>query len=147
MLKFCNNNGQSTIEAAVMIPLLFLLMLLLIQPGIILYDLCVMNYAASETCRVLSTSNDEGISKICEPYAKRRLSAIPQQDNFHLHSGGCSYEIEFNGNQNSQTVNVVIKNQLKPLPIIGFISSIFGMLNENQCFLIQAESSQDLKPD
>ena len=63
-----------------------------------------------------------------------------------MHSGGCSYEISYEGSQESNEVCVIIKNQLKPLPIIGFISSVFGMLNENQCFLIQAESSQELKP-
>ena len=40
--------GQATVEAAVLIPVLFTVLLLLIQPGIILYDRMVMNYAAAE---------------------------------------------------------------------------------------------------
>lgn len=130
-----------------MIPVMFLLVLLLIQPGIYLYDLCIMNAAASETCRVLLTSNDEDKNKVCEPFARRRLSAIPQQDNFHLHSSGCSYKIDFEGNESSNELSVTIINQIKPLPIIGFFSGVFGLLNENGCFEICVKSSQELKPD
>lgn len=129
-----------------MIPVIFLLILLLIQPGIILYDLTIMNSAASETCRLLATSNDENKNKICEPFIRRRLSAIPQQDNFHVHSSGCSYKFEFEGNQNTETVSVNISNEVQPLPLIGFLSETIGLLNENKCFEVQAKSSQKVKP-
>ena len=143
---FLNNDAQATVEAAIMIPVIFLLILLLIEPGIILYDLTIMNSAASETCRVLATSSDEDKSKICEPFARRRLQAIPQQDNFHKHIGGCSYEISFEGNQSSDYVSVSIVNQVRPLPLIGFLSSITGLLNDNNCFEISAVSRQRVKP-
>lgn len=141
-----DNKGQATVEAAIMIPAIFLLLLLLIQPGIYLYDLCVMNEAASETCRVLTTASDSEKSKICEPFARRRLSAIPQQDNFHVHSSGCSYEIEYVGSQGDNEVQVTIKNELKPLPLIGFLSDMFGLLNENNCFEVKAQSTQVSRP-
>ena len=38
--------GQSTVEAAVALPVVFLLVLLLVQPGIVLYDRMVMAGAA-----------------------------------------------------------------------------------------------------
>lgn len=105
-----------------------------------------MNSASAETCRVLSTSNDEQKTKVCEAFARRRLQAIPQQDNFHLHSQGCSYKIQLNGNCNSTDVEVVILNEVKPLPLIAFLSETFGLLNENKCFLISASSNQKLRP-
>ena len=37
-----DDSGQATIEAAFIIPVLFILMLLLLQPGIVLYDRLVM---------------------------------------------------------------------------------------------------------
>lgn len=143
---FFKDDGQATVEAAIMIPTIFLLILLLIQPGIILYDLTIMNEAASETCRVLATSNDENKSKICEPFARRRLAAIPQQENFHNHNDGCSYEIIFEGEQSCEYVSVEIKNELTPLPFIGFLSDIFGLLNENKNFEIKAYAQQKIKP-
>lgn len=105
-----------------------------------------MNEAATETCRVLATTSESEKTKICEPFARRRLAAIPQQDNFHMHSSGCSYEIEYSGNQNDNEVQVIIKNQLKPLPLIGFLSGMLGLLNENDCFEIKAEASQASRP-
>lgn len=130
-----------------MIPVIFLLLLLLIQPGIILYDMTIMKSAASEGCRILATSSNENLNKICEPFIRRRLEAIPQQDNFHLHSSGCSYLISFSGDQTTEKVSVKLTNELKPLPLIGFLSDIFGLLNEKSCFEITVESSQITRAD
>ena len=47
--------GQTTVEAAFGLPIVFLLVLLLAQPGIVLYDRMVMASAASEACRLLAT--------------------------------------------------------------------------------------------
>lgn len=67
--------GQSTAEAAVALPVVFLLVLLLVQPGIVLYDRMVMAGAAAEGCRLLATS--DGDAATCEEYVRRRLGAIP----------------------------------------------------------------------
>ena len=44
--------GQSTVEAAVALPVVFLLVLLLVQPGIVLYDRMVMAGAAGRGSRL-----------------------------------------------------------------------------------------------
>ncbi|MDO5329393.1 MAG: TadE/TadG family type IV pilus assembly protein [Coriobacteriia bacterium] len=139
-------DGQATVEAAIMIPIIFLLMLLLIQPGILLYDWIVMNEACAETCRAVSTISENEKQSMCESYARRRLAAIPQQDNFHVHSIGCSYDIQMSGNNTSPSVTVEIKNEVKPLPLIGFLSQTLGILNENQNFEIKASSTQQCRP-
>ena len=61
--------GQSTVEAAVALPVVFLLVLLLVQPGIVLYDRMVMAGAAAEGCRLLATS--DGDAATCEEYVRR----------------------------------------------------------------------------
>lgn len=139
-------NAQATIEAAIMIPIIFLLLLLLIQPSIILYDLIIMKSAASDCCRILSTCSSAEKNQICDAYTRRRLSAIPQQDLFHVHSNQCSYELTFDGDQSSNSYTVEIKNQLKPIPFIGFFSDIFGILNDDKCFEITSSSTYSLKP-
>ena len=53
-----DERGQGSVEAAVVIPVLFLLLLMLLQPGIVLYDRIVMGSAAAEACRLLATSTD-----------------------------------------------------------------------------------------
>lgn len=141
-----DEEGQSTVEAAIMIPVIFLLLLLLIQPSLILYDLIIMKSAASDTCRVLATCNENEKYKVCDAYLRRRLSAIPQQNNFHKHDDKCSYDFELKGCQSSQTCSVTIKNKLEALPLIAFLSDIFGILNSEKCFEISATSELSTKP-
>ncbi|MBQ9069707.1 MAG: pilus assembly protein, partial [Eggerthellaceae bacterium] len=49
------DRGQATVEAAFAIPVLFVLLLMLVQPGIVLYDRIIMRHAAAEGCRLLAT--------------------------------------------------------------------------------------------
>ena len=56
MRRTCES-GQATVEAAFLLPVLFVGLLLLMQPGILLYDRLVMQAAASEGCRLLATKN------------------------------------------------------------------------------------------
>lgn len=121
--------GQSTIEAAYTIPLIFVLLLLLIQPGILLYNQMVMQAAAAEGCRLLATKTDgAGQSyEACEKYLLRRLGSIPPQNNFHLHEGECSWDIELKGDEHSDTVEVVISHAVKPLPLLDMGASLLGL--------------------
>lgn len=121
------DSGQATVEAAFLIPVLFIVMMVLLQPGIILYDRMVMNHAAAEACRMLATSTGSADSSKdrCEELIRRRLGAIPQQDLFHIHEGGCSYRIALNGDESSQAVQVEITNRIRPLPL-NILGSIAG---------------------
>ena len=59
-------------EAAVLIPVLFTALLLLLQPGILLYDRMVMQGAAAEGCRLLATKT----AALGDMAAARRSCAI-----------------------------------------------------------------------
>ena len=85
-------SGQATVEAAFLIPVLLVALLLLMQPGILLYDRLVMNAAASEACRLLATKTDAAgdMAESCEAFVRRRLGAVPPVSCFHVHEGGCS---------------------------------------------------------
>ncbi len=122
-------SGQATVEAAFLIPVLFIVLLMLIQPGIILYDRMVMNYAAAEGCRLLATRTDSGGmgEDRYQEIVKRHLGAIPPQDLFHMHDGGCSYEIELSGNENSAVVAVKITNRVKLLPLFDAGATLAGI--------------------
>ena len=121
--------GQATLEAAYLIPIIFLLLLLLVQPGILLYDLMVMQAAAGEGCRLLVTRTDVlGTSEeACEAYVKRRLGAIPPHDQFHMHSGGCTWDIEVSGDESSEHVEVIIRNKVKLLPLFDAGGTLLGL--------------------
>ncbi len=123
-----DERGQGSVEAAVVLPVLFLAMLMLLQPGIVLYDRLVMGGAAAEGCRLLATaSGDMGGS--CEAFIRHRLAAVPQHDCFHVHGGGCSWEIELSGDEMVQTVTVRIGNELRPLPLLDAGARLLGLTN------------------
>lgn len=122
--------GQALVEGAFLIPVLLLLLMLLIQPGILLYNYLVMKGAAAEGCRLIATSSaglaGEGS---LEASIKRHLGAVPQQENFHVHASGCTWHIELEGNEQSDQVNVTIKNEVEPLPLFDFGAQALGITN------------------
>ena len=125
-----NDHGQAVVEAAFLIPALLLSLLLLIQPGILLYTRMVMEGAAAEGCRVLATASDiEQNTETVEGFIKRRLASIPQQQNFHVHDPACSWVITLNGGETASQVSVEITNQIKPLPLFDFGLEALGVLN------------------
>ena len=114
-----------------LIPVLFTLVLMLVEPGIVLYDRIVMRDAAAQGCRILMTleGGDDGTA---EDFIRRRLGSVPQTDAFHVHRGlDCSWDIVCTGGASAQEVTVSITNRVKPLPLIGFGSALFGALDES----------------
>lgn len=124
--------GQATVEAALLIPALLISLLLLIQPGILLYARMVMEGAAAEGCRVLATASSlEENTATVEDFVKRRLASVPQQENFHVHDPACSWQIDLSGNEASEEVTVSISTEVKPLPLFDFGLDALGVLNSN----------------
>lgn len=136
--------GQATVEAAFLLPALMLLLLLLLQPGILLYDRMVMQGAAADACRLLATS--AGDRAYCEDYVRRRLGAVPQQENFHVHESGCTWNIAFSGDETSAQVGVEISTEVKPLPLIDVGGALLGLLNESGNFEVRVSASAPTQP-
>ena len=143
--KLKKRRAQGTVEAAIVIPILFTLVLLLLQPAIVFYDQIVMKSAASEGCRLVSEMGS-GSSSNVEDYVRRRLSAIPQVDTFHVHSGGCSYSISIEG-ANEAMSTVTIKNKVKLLPLIDVAYRAFGRSGADGTLELVATSTQISQPE
>lgn len=148
MRGLCDESGQGTVEAAVVIPVLFLLLLLLLQPGILLYDRVVMGDAAAEGCRLLATSTDAAGSMhdSCEAFIRHRLASVPEHDCFHVHKGGCSWSIEMAGDESSGDVTVRIKNEVKLLPLFDAGSRLLGLTNGNGNLEIEKSVTMPTQP-
>ncbi len=140
--------GQATVEAAFLIPILFVLLLLLIQPGIVLYDRMVMQAAAAEGCRLLATQPAQGglSEERIEALITRRLGSIPPQDLFHCHEGGCSWRIEVRGGETSETTEVVIGNRIEPLPVMDVGASLAGILDADGRYSFEVSCSAPTQP-
>jgi len=143
-----DNLGQGTVEAAVVIPVLFLLLLLLLQPGIVLYDRIVMGNAAAEGCRLLATGTDSfgPMSRSCEAFVRHRLAAVPPHDCFHVHEGGCSWDIQLSGSETSETVTVQIGNRFRPLPLFDAGAKLAGMTDSDGTIRIEESVTLPTQP-
>lgn len=141
-----DERGQGTVEAAVVIPVLFLLLLLLLQPGIVLYDRLIMGSAAAEGCRLLATATGD-MSGSCEAFIRHRLAAVPQHDCFHVHHGSCSWVIDLEGGESSSTATVRIRNELHPLPLFDAGAKLLGLTNGNGNLEIEESVTMPTQPD
>ena len=141
--KLQNTKGQGTVEAAFVLPILMVLILLLLQPGIYLYDLIVMKSASSEACRLLAAGSVD--DKTLDDYVRRRLSAIPQTDVFHVHGGSCTYQIDCVREESGQ-VSVVIKNELAALPLLDAFLRPMRCLNDDGYMQIEVKSTAQMQP-
>lgn len=142
--KMISRKGQTTVEAAVALPVLLILVLMLVQPAIMLYDCMVMESAAWEGCRLLATAQSQG-KATCEALVKRRLGAVPPLDCFHVHEGGCTWRVKCQGGGGSSQVSVVVSTEVKPLPLLDTAGALLGILNERGCFEVSASASLDTR--
>ncbi|MDR1089084.1 MAG: pilus assembly protein [Coriobacteriales bacterium] len=141
--------GQTTVEAAYLIPVLLLLLLLLIQPMILLYNRMVMENAAAEGCRLLATATSQGSYSQMkyEEYIKRRLAAIPPVDLFHLHTGDRTWEIALEGDESTTEVSVHITNRLRPLPLLGWGAELLRMTDAQHNIVQEVRVTMPTQPD
>ena len=140
-----DQRGQSTIEAACMLPLLLVGVLLLVQPGIVLYDRMIMSEAAAEGCRVLATCPAEQ-TQTCRDFILRRLGPIPPSDLFHVHGEVCSWEIALDGSDSSTCVSVGITNKVRPLPLMGVGAGFLDLVDEQGFLTISVTYSLPTQP-
>lgn len=86
-ISFCSEvKAQASIEAALCLPLIMLLFMLLLQPAVLLYMRSMMERAATQTARVIATrgSNTVVNDAALRAYAVRRLSSVPHAAIFHV---------------------------------------------------------------
>ena len=144
----CAERGQATVEAAVVIPILFVALLLLLQPGILLYDRMVMQAAAAEGCRLLATKTGVlgDMDDSCEAFVRHRLGSVPPHDCFHIHRDGCSWKIIMEGDEASQIVRVTIENDVRPLPLLDIAAVLLGMTDAEGNLHVEVSVSQSTQP-
>lgn len=135
--------GQATVEAAVALPLVFLLVLMLVQPGIVLYDHMVMGSAAAEGCRLLATA--QGDADACVSFVKRRLGAVPPVDCFHVHGSGCTWEVLCEGGGSADRARVTVRTELRPLPLFDGAAAMLGLVNERGNMVVEVTAQAPVR--
>jgi hypothetical protein len=145
--RIASSEGQASIEAAMLLPTMALLIALLVQPVCILYTRCVMQSAAAEGCRLMMTASqtDESVSGGYTAYVLRRLRAVPNVSIFH-EGGDGGWQIELQGSSSDHRASVHIVGTVKPLPLLGVIPSALGQVNEAGDVVLDVSVQQTTRP-
>lgn len=110
-------DGQASVEAAMLIPSLLVVVALLVQPVCLLYTRSVMSGAASEAVRLAATSSS---ADEVSAFVKRRLKAVPEVSVFH--SGGeDDWSVSVSGLGTARP-KVGIAGHARPLPLTAAIA-------------------------
>lgn len=115
------DDGQATVEAAVLLPVLLALMGLLLQPACLLYTRAVMSAAVGEGARVAQTSSS---ATEVEEYVRRRLRAVPNVALFHVGEDD-GWEVEVKG-IGKECVTVTARTHARPLPLTYAVAAAIG---------------------
>lgn len=126
-----------------LLPVLFLVLGLLLQPAILFYDRSVMSAAASEGCRLVATGTARGDAT--KGYIVRRLAGIPELEVFHL-GGARGWEVSWEGPDGSGETTVRIVNRVRPLPLFGVVAGLGNSVDDDGNVVQRAEARSSSVP-
>lgn len=132
--------GQSSVEAALLLPILLFIVVLLAQPLCLLYTRAHMASAAAEALRVNATTQD---ATEVTSFIQRRLSAIPKLDIFHT-GGPDDWQIEVQGSATKHG-SISITGHVKPFPVFYLFVSLAG-LTDHEGLKLTVTTSSDVQP-
>jgi len=136
--------GQSTVEGAILLPTVMLLLGLLLQPACLLYTRMVMRSAAAECARVLATAAS-GDEAACKAFVLRRLAAVPEASPFHV-GGRDDWDISLDYSEGSSSVSVSIVGHLRPLPLLGMSARAFGR-SKGDLVELEVKVAEQVRPE
>ena len=112
--------GQSCVEAAFLLPVLLVFLLVLLQPALMLYHALILENTCQEACRVLATCSNDQDMRALDSFITHRLQALPAffaaSDDADEHP---DWSITTQGNAASREVGVTIEGQVRALPLVG----------------------------
>lgn len=142
-----DGEGQATVEAAMLLPVMMLCLALLVQPACVLYTRGVMYAAAAEACRLMATPPTSSFvaESSRREYVLRRLGAVPNVDIFHV-GGEAGWTIELVGEAGGHVTGAYIATWVRPLPFIGVVASLLGPRDAAGNVLIEVTVGQTVRP-
>ena len=136
--------GQATVEAAVLIPSVMLLLGILVQPVCLLYTRAVMHGTAAETARAVLTARGAEDLTECEQYARRRLAAVPEVSVLHV-GGTDDWQIGVAQGDDGRVASVTITGHARPLPLFSLVSAPLAE-RDGTGLVLHVEVKQVLRP-
>ena len=136
-----DERGQSSVEAALLLPSVMLLLALLMQPVCLAYTRSVMETAACGAARVLLTAR--GDDKVAREFALRRLEAVPEVSVFHV-GGRDDWNLTLSCE--GRTASVEIEGHARPLPLLGIVASSFGR-SDSAGVVLDVSVEEQMRPE
>lgn len=136
--------GQATVEAALLLPSLLVVLAVLLEPACVLYTRSVMASTAAELCRLLVTRRGDVTDDEVKAFALRRLRAVPECVPFHGGGEG-DWAIEASSGAASPKAEVTIRGHVPLLPLFSLVGQAFGVVGEEGLEL-SVSASEDLRP-
>ena len=129
--------GQASVEAALLVPSLLVVLALLIQPACLLYTRSVMSSAAAETARLAATASasDDAVA-----FARRRLKAVPEVGVFHT-GGQDDWSVVVEG-AGTGKASVTITGHARPLPLTAAVA---GALSGSDADGVRLEVTREVQ--
>lgn len=142
-MSSCSESGQMTIEAAFLVPVLFMLTIVMVQPAIILYDKMAMEGAAGQGLRMLAVRTSDQPETTYVDAIERQLEVVPDISIFREGD----WDVTVSGSETTGIVSVTIATCLEPLPLMGMPMMLMGMLDSEGMIRIEVEASSATQPD
>lgn len=142
-----DEEGQASVEAALLLPVLMLCLVLLLQPACLLYTRTVMQGAAAEGCRLMATLPDTvgTAEQALKSYVLRRLGAVPDLPLFH-EGGQQGWRIVMEGGSSEHSACVSVETSVRPLPLLGALASFGGQTDGNGGVVLKVEVRTQTRP-
>lgn len=142
-----SDEGQASVEAALLLPALMVCLALLVQPACMLYTRAVMHFAAAEACRLIATPPfTAGVAdQAYRSYIERRLSAVPDVVVFHK-GGARGWDIDYGFSAENGTARVSIGTSVQPLPLLGIFAALLGEGDGEGGVVMRVEVEERMRP-
>lgn len=139
------SSGQATVEAAILLPSLGVLVALMVEPCCVLFTRALMYEAATEAVRVAATAPDDELDDVVRSYVVRRLKAVPEVPLFHV-GGTEDWQVTVVRTGDKSSVEVGVVGHVRPLPIAGVAFSALGSV-DGDGVVVTASVCERVRPD
>lgn len=137
---FKQKSGQASVEAALILPVILMIIALIVEPVCLLYTKTVMDGACAEGLRVATTTSD---IELIESYIRRRLKAIPEVPLFHK-GGEKDWNISIE--KKDKNASIEITGHAAAMPPIGWCLFLVGQV-DGQGIVLKSILSVNTYPD
>ena len=139
--------GQASIEAALLLPAMLAMVILLVQPICLLYTHTVMQQAAAEAVRLMATRPDSTqLDFSYRAYVLRRLAAVPDVPIFHVGSSQ-GWDIQLEGSSSSHRASAGIATSVALIPPANLLAAALGEVDAAGNLVLRVEVSAQTRPD